>query len=219
MTRIMFRVFLICFWFALFFYERKKAKKKRAAEAQTELEQKFAPPPDSAEALAAAVRQAMETLPQGTPEEQRAFADNTFALYLATGAVMSLRERLDDFTELKLFVLPDRLAWRTLNQGGWQTSYDSYESFHENYAELGQTMPELGKDAPFSALNSQAELTALTELLIRELRKEPRFQEQSPAADGCSYQAVVSAPDAHDAPDDPRARLEQRMRQLLKEKA
>ena len=219
MTRIMFRVFLICFWFALFFYERKKAKKKRAAEAQSELEQKFTPPPDSAEALAAEVRRAMETLPQGTPEEQRAFADNTFALYLATGAVMSLRERLDDFTELKLFVLPDRLAWHTLNQGGWQTSYDTYESFHANYAELGQTMPELGKDAPFSVLNSRAELTALTDLLIRELRKEPRFQEQFPATDGCSYQAIVSVPDAQDEPEDPRARLEQRMKQLLKEKA
>ena len=218
MTRILFRVALICVWVALFFYERKKAKKKRAAEAQAELEQKFTPPPDSAEALAAEAQQAMEALPKGTPEERQAFERNTFALYLATGAVMSLRERLDEFTEVKLFVLPDRLAWRTLSKS-WQTSYDRYEDFHANYVELGRTVPELGADAPFSALNSLAELSALTELVVRELHKEPRLQELTPAADGCSYQAMVSAGDGQEVPTDPKARLEWQMKQLLKEKA
>ena len=216
MTRI---IVMVCVWIALYFYYREKNKKKRAAEAQAELEQKFTPPPDSAEALAAEAQQAMEALPKGTPEERQAIEGNTFALYLATGAVMSLRERLDDFTELKLFVLPDRLAWRTLNKGGWQTRYDRYEDFHANYAELGRIVPELGADAPFSALNSQAELSALTELIVRELHKEPRLQELSPAADGRGYQAMVSAGDGQEVPTDPKARLEWQMKQLLKEKA
>lgn len=212
MTRL---IVIICVWIGIYFYRRSKNKKQQAEQAQAELDEKFAPPPDSAEALNDEVKRAWAALPVGTPEEQQAFVQNSFALYLATGAVLSLRERLNDFLTVQLFVLPDQLVWRVQTADGWTLDRVGYDSFRESYGEMRKISPEIGADEPFSALKNQVERSALNTLLLRELEKEPRLQAQPPSYDGFSYQAAVSADGEQKEPTDPRAQLEWQMQQIL----